>query len=580
MSKTDGVILNSIGWQLDDDPLPMLYIGPTRKNTESISTDRVKKMISSVPSLDQGLAKGKKDKITEKFINGVRLGFGWAGSATELASHPAAKVFIDERDRMGTDVEGEGDVNTLADARTATYDGCVVTTSTPLIGTVETYIHDASGLAHWGDGENMGSPSWAMWQEGTRHEWAWPCPSCNEYYIPRFKLLWWPEKSSPKQAFRKAMITCPHCGAMSNNSQKEQQNLYGVFLAPGQKAKRHEEGDTAAVIINPDGKEYVSSYGGYVLVDDEAVDISFWASGLCSNWRSYGHRARTFLNAVQSGEPGRIQAAINTGFGELYHLAAEGQSWQLVAGHKKPYKSGEVPKGVQRILLTIDVQKNRLEYVLRGWGVDRESWKIESGELYGDTDKDEVWNDLQKFREKKYTDIGIDKCLIDSGYRTDFVYDFCRKNPGWAFPVKGHDSQEKPIKVARIEVNIRGRSERMGLQLIHMDSDYFKSWVHGRLERSDDMPGGWHLPEDTTEDYCKQIVAETKVPKPSGRSVWVVLKKNNHKLDCEAMQAAGAEWLKYHQIITNSEPEPPTPNPQNSQSGWVRRGGGGWMNRR
>ena len=114
-SKTE-LLLNIIGWKFDDDPTPTLYIGPTRKNVESISKDRFSKLLQSVPSLWHKLEKGKRNTITEKFINGVRLGFGWAGSPTELASHPAGLVVIDERSRMVNTSEGSPD--SLADART------------------------------------------------------------------------------------------------------------------------------------------------------------------------------------------------------------------------------------------------------------------------------------------------------------------------------------------------------------------------------------------------------------------------------------------------------------------------------
>jgi len=555
-SKTDGVILNSIGHQLDDDPLPIMYIGPTRKNVESISSDRVAKMIRNTRSLYDGLAKGQKDKIVEKFINGVRLGFGWAGSATELASHPAAKVFVDERDRMGGDVDGEGDVNTLADARTATYDGCVITTSTPLSGHVETETHPVTKMEHWRMSDDLASPTWALWQEGSRHEWAWPCPSCHEYFTPRFKHLNWPDKSTVNEAFKKAKMACPHCGELHSNRKKEWMNARGVFVAPGQKVLPHAPDDTNATMVNDDGIEHTVMYGSYMPLSDEGPDISFWVSGLCSPWRSYGHRARTFLKAVQSGEPGRIQAAINTGFGELYNTAGDAPDWRSVESQKMDYGAGELPEAAQRITMGVDVQKNRLVYSIRAWGYRKESWKIESGELFGDTDKQNVWDDLAKFREKHYSDMPIHRCFIDSGYRAEFVYAFCRKHQTWAFPTKGHDSQDKPIKAARIDVTLAGKSSPVGLQLWHLDSDYYKSWIHTRVEWGPEIEYGWHLDRDTTEDYCKQIVAEGRTVKPSGKVVWIKLRKDNHFLDCEQLNTACADSLNVDQLSEKQKVEP------------------------
>jgi phage terminase large subunit GpA-like protein len=132
MGKTE-FLLNEMGRRLDDDPAPIMFIGASQRQVESISNSRVGPMIASTPSLAEKLdSRRTADKITEKFISGQRLGFAWAGSAIELSSHPCALVLLDERDRMGADSGGEGDPVALAEARVATYpDGKVIVTSSP-----------------------------------------------------------------------------------------------------------------------------------------------------------------------------------------------------------------------------------------------------------------------------------------------------------------------------------------------------------------------------------------------------------------------------------------------------------------
>lgn len=542
LSKTDGCLINAIGWQLDDDPQPILYIGPTRKNVESVSNDRIILMIRSVPSLFKGLAKGKKDKITEKFINGVRFGLGWAGSSTELASHPAAKVFIDERDRMGADVEGEGDVNTLADARTATYDGCVITASTPLVGSVEPYKHPVTGMEHWGTAnkDDIGSPTWQLWQEGSRHEWCWPCPSCSEYFVPRFKYLWWPEKSTVKSVNKTARVVCPECGDQHEDRAKEWMNARGIFIAPGQKPTLF---DDHAEIINDNDDVHVVDFGHYLPLSSESQDVSFWVSGLCSPWRTFGRRASTFLKAVRSGEHGRIQAAINTGFGELYRVSGDAPSWQLVHDCELGYKQGEVPDLVQIITCGCDVQKNRLVYVIRGWGEDYTSYLIDRGEVWGDTEQPHVWAEFQKIVRNRYGDMNISRVMIDSGYRADSVYTFCRNNNMLCYPSKGYAKLDKPFKASNIDVNIRGKVVKNGLKLWHFDSDLVKTFVHERIEWPKDQPGAWYVFSNIDDDYCRQVVAEARSAKPSGQIVWVRVRKDNHYLDCEALAYLAVKTL-------------------------------------
>lgn len=535
MGKTDN-LLNAIGHRVDDDPVPIIYIGPTRNNVERVIEPRLMALFRSASTLWSKLSKGKASSKTHKNIAGVSVRLGWAGSATELAAQAAGEVYIDERDRMANDVGGEGDPVEQADARHATYpDGTTTVTSTPTVGNVSEEKHPETGLTHWAvaDGEDIESPIWKLWQEGTRYEWAWPCPECSEYFVPRFSLLWWPEDATDRQAARDARMTCPHCGAQIEDKRKTEMNARGVYVAPGQR-------------VGQDG-----TVTGEAPESDVA---SFWVSGLCSPWRSFGDRAAAWIRAVRSGDPTRIQAVLNVGFGELYKTGGDAPDWEQVAELRQGYALGEVPADVQVLTCSVDVQKNRLVYAVRGWASRLTSYLIEAGELWGETEHDAVWGDLSKLLDKQWGDHRIRLMLVDSGYRpgkkfsvpVNQVYSFCRRHAAVAKATKGHDQQDKPVRKALIDVSFGGKVYKRGLELWHLDSDYFKSWVHGRLEWPVDQSGGWHLPHDVTDDYCQQVVAEARTVKPSGKVVWVRIRKDNHFLDCEAMNVAAAHILQLH----------------------------------
>src|ERR1019366_2255060 len=75
-------LLNELGRRLDDDPAPVIFVGASPRQVESISSSRVAPMIASTPSLAAKLDGRKSaNKVTEKFLAGQRLGFAWAGSA-------------------------------------------------------------------------------------------------------------------------------------------------------------------------------------------------------------------------------------------------------------------------------------------------------------------------------------------------------------------------------------------------------------------------------------------------------------------------------------------------------------------
>lgn len=548
MGKTEGVF-NVIGHRLQDDPAPVLYIGPTQKLVESYSESRVMPMIRSAPKLWERLLKGKKNKITEKFIAGVRLGFGWAGSATELAGHPAALVIVDERDRMVA-IKGEGDPVSLGEARVATYsDGTVVVTSTPTLGNVATETDPASGLERWkvGSEEEILSPIWRLWQKGTRFEWAWPCPDCGEYFVPRFKLLKWPDGATSEEARTKTKMVCPHCGSLIDDLAKDEMNRRGRYVAPGQRVDRD----------------------GNVTGDAPASrTASFWVSGLASPWRTFGARAAAFLSAALERNQDEIQVALNTGLGELYALGGDAPKWEAVRGLAEGYESGVVPEGAQVLTCGVDVQKDRLVYAVRGWGWNSESWLVEAGEIWGETDRDPVWLELEGLLGRDFDGKKIRLMLVDSGYNPNErdrnpdnqIYLFCRRNRGRAFPSKGHDTQEKPVRAAKIDVSYRGKIIKNGLDLWHVDSDYCKSWVYARLEWPRGEPGGWHLPSDVTDDYCLQLTAEARTINATGRVQWIRVRRANHFLDVESLNVAAANVLRLH-ALPKPKPSAEAPAP-------------------
>jgi phage terminase large subunit GpA-like protein len=99
-----------------------------------------------------------------------------------LSSDQAGDIYVDDLDWMGADVEGEGDPLGLIRTRGFTYrDRKVFVTSRPKRGSVDIERDEESGLAFWGGAEALESPIWQLWQSGTRHHWAWPCPHCAAY---------------------------------------------------------------------------------------------------------------------------------------------------------------------------------------------------------------------------------------------------------------------------------------------------------------------------------------------------------------------------------------------------------------
>ena len=554
MGKTEA-IFNILGHRFTDGPyVPAIYVGPTEKQVRSISKDRIDKMLRSTPVLWDRTEKGQRYTVYEKWIAGVRMGFAWAGSATELASHPAGIILVDERDRMESDSGNEGDPVSLARARAKNYQFRKIGVfSTPTV-------------------ENA-SPVWALMEEGTMHFWSWHCLGCGQRFVPRLDLLKWPTGSTPDEAYAAATVNCPTCGYAHTSRDQPRLNADGRYT----RHRKIREGDPSDRAV----------FGKY-LPDADARPkrtASFWTSGLASPWVAFGELAKVLIEAYRSGEQERIQAEINTGGGELYRMSGDAPAWEEVSGRRIEYPPRSIPWGVQKLSMGADVQKDGIFYVIRGWGYNSESWLIEENFLAGETQHDTVWAQLRSVIDAPIGQLRIERAFIDSGYRPGdvhrrpdhAVYTFCRGMPGVAYPTKGQDSMDQPYRYSNIDYTYGGAVVKNGVRLFHINTDYFKRWIHGRIRWPEGQTGGWHLHHATTEDYCKQIVSEELVLKASGKATWVRKSRNNHFLDCEVNATAAATSINVHRLqpMQNAVAAPATSQqrePARAQSGYERRG--------
>ncbi|WP_283808418.1 terminase gpA endonuclease subunit [Rhodopseudomonas faecalis] len=552
MGKTD-TELDLIGCKLDTQPAPILYAGPSLDFIRDQFEPRLNELFDQSATLSLKVTRGKSNRKTRKLVAGVPVRLAHAGSSTALKSDPAALAIVDEYDEMLANVRKQGDPLGLIEARGHTYaDFVAVVSSTPSVGAVETEIDQKSGLEFWkvAAATDLFSPIWRLWQEGTRYHWTWRCPHCGGWFIPRLKLLRWPKNATPAEALRSAYIAAPCCGGVVEERHKAALNAQGIYVAPGQT---------------------INDLGEVEGAPPESSTVSFWVSGLCSPFRTIGQRAEAYLQALASGENPKIQTAVNADFGELWTpTGADTPDWAEVAALRLPYQAGDVPDGVVFLTAGIDVGARRLHYVIRGWGSRQESWLIEHGVLWGDTHLPHVWDDLAGLLANNYGGLTIRKAFVDAGFRpgrkdnvpVHMVYEFCRKHQRIALPSKGYDHRDAPVSLSRIEVVPSGKKAKYGLDLALLDTDMLKSFVHGRILWDAASPGGWHIPEDATDEYCKQVVAESRVPKPKGGFMWVRTGEN-HYLDCEAMAYGAAYLLRVFMLRDGAKrPKPPAPPPK------------------
>ncbi len=172
---------------------------------------------------------------------------------------------------------------------------------------------------------------------------------------------------------------------------------------------------------------------------------SFFVNGFSSPWLTWAGIMKEWY--VARGDPMREQVVVNTRFGETYHLIGAYDDETQFMRRREMYDA-ELPHGVLGLTAAVDVQGNRLEYEICGWGFGEECWGIQKGVIPGNPDHPRVWQLLDNILDRPYhfkdgSSLKILRIFIDTGgLSTLSVYEYCKKNlykqrigiKGWATP--------------------------------------------------------------------------------------------------------------------------------------------------
>ena len=149
------------------------------------------------------------------------------------------------------------------------------------------------------------------------------------------------------------------------------------------------------------------------------------------------------------------------------------------------------------------------------------------------------------YKNKFGEEFQVNLCCIDSGDRTEEVYDFCYLNSDWVVPVKGSSNQMySRYKLSTID---KIGSKANGMRLVLVNTSQYKETITTRLKRANGN-GSFMVYNCCDEDYAKQITSEHKVKvKKGGREIEVWKTKtahaDNHYLDCEVYACTAADLL-------------------------------------
>jgi phage terminase large subunit GpA-like protein len=511
------VELNAIGYFMHLDPCPMMMVQPDTKNAKEFSDDRIAAMIEATPVLKERVFKrrgGSSDRKSNSFNLGFPGGYLAIASANvpaSLASKPLRVILADEVDRFELSSGDEGDPLELAVRRTTNFwNYKIFKTSSPGLLAESLII--------------------AAYKDSDQREFYVPCPYCGAMQTLKwggpkdnFGLKWY--GNDPSTAY----YLCEHCG------------------------EHWTEADKLEAIRNGRWKAH-APFNGVA-----GFKINALYNTLGYSWEKL---VREFLRIKD--DPKKLQVFVNTRLAEGWEERGESVSDSALMQRRETYPA-QVPRKAFVLTCFVDVQKDRLEALVQGWGKGEENWTVEHAFFRGDPDEDEPWDELESylghyFSHESGIRLPLSVTLIDSGYKAQRVYDFVKKmsNPricatkgkdGWGVPVIAYPSGKRT-----------GKDERkVDLYLIGVDEA--KDAVMRRLRKKPGGPYTYHFPkrEDALdEEFFKQLTAEKLVTDKDKRGFrtkyWKKIRDRNEIWDMTvgnyaAIQMLPPNWEDWEETI-------------------------------
>lgn len=485
--------LNWIAFIIHQSPGPIMAVQPTVETGKRWSRQRLGPMIEETPVLS-GTVKEPRERdsgntiLSKEFRHGVIIITG-ANSAVGLRSMPVRYLFLDEIDGYPADVEGEGDPCSLAEKRTGTFARRkILLVSTPTI----------KGLSRI-EREFLASD---------RRRYHLRCPHCGGMQVLKWAGIEW-EKDGELHKPETTAYRCEHCSKLIPEHFKTRMLEGGQWIAenPG-------SGKSAGFHINA----LYSPIG----------------------WRSWADIVAEFLKV--KNEATLLKTWVNTVLGETWDETGVTVDDNNLFSRREHY-GPDIP--MEAVLLTagVDVQDDRLEVQVLGWGKGEECWSIEHQTFYGPPAETTVWNLLDLFLSKTYkhesgASLKITCACVDTGgHFTSQAYAFVKpRQSRRVYAIKGSNQPGRPI-VGRPSINNMAR-----VKLFSIGMDTAKDAVYSRLRIEEPGAAFIHFPMQYDQEFFRQLTAEkivTKYSKGFPYRTWVKVRARNEALDtfCYALAA-------------------------------------------
>ena len=344
------------------------------------------------------------------------------------------------------------------------------------------------------------------YQQGTQEHRYFPCPECDHFQTFEFEGLSWDKEKDDEGKVTKhltdtAHFVCEECDTKIFHSSLRSMDLKGKWIAHSPTPKKK-----------------------------KARSFYIWAMLSYSPNVTWTDIADEFLDARKDKE--RLKNFYNEVLARPWDELIEYLNTKDMINRKENYEA-EVPKGVLVLTSGADVQKNRIEVEVVGWGADFESWSICYKIFHGDTTQPEVWKQYRdlvlakRWYNQDNLPVAIHTSCVDASYNPETVAAFTQ--PLFAsnvFSIMGNSAI-----AGRIVPNVTRKTGKKGKPKY----DYYSVGVNASKNEiawhmaSKGGAGYMHYPNDEmyNVEFYNQLGAEVK--NKAGR--WEAIRKRNEPFD-------------------------------------------------
>ena len=525
------ILGHAIGYFVAQDPCSILVVQPTATDADDFSKEDVDPMIEFTPDLARQVSAKKvrssRNTLNAKHYPGGILHLTGASAPRGFRRIGVRAALFDEVDGYPQTAGNEGDQIRLGIARTKDHDDRKIA-----IGSTPT-VQGASKVDRY-------------WEASSKGYCFLTCPHCGTEHVRKFR--------KPKRPILMRGEPVP----VSFIQWDDDDPQTARWICPGcEEPIRHKHHRRMLKGCKWRGEAWSwDAEGGFTFEPGFRRHIGF------SIWAGYGSTSNCapdrlveeFLDAHKNID--ELKTFINTVLGEAWVEDSEATDERYLMTRRRKYEA-ECPADVLLLVAGVDVQADRIEMEIIGYGRAEETFGIDYVVLYGDPTGDEIWLDLadalrRTYRHASGVDLSISAAGVDSGYLPKRAYQFVEDfRSNYVYPVKGQAGAIPIVEQVRDRAERLKKRRKKGVTPERIGVDEAKTVIYRRLANvSEPGPGFSHFPDFYPDEYFLQLTAEVSVTiykhgTPIRRE-WRKIRPRNEALDCRVYGYAAYLLAKFN----------------------------------